>query len=99
MIPLTNTLFKKYFKTLSLTVECDKVVLQDECGEVVSYNGLNDTIIYQVAIIDGVEYKITDKQEDMLYKHVSQAYREEKQLYASAFTDNDYSHFSNLIHA
>lgn len=66
MQTLTNYQFKNYLASLETVSSVDGVCLNDEYGGVCVYDKNKSTYNFNLALIDRVEYELTEKQKDQL---------------------------------
>ena len=67
METLTTTQFQNYIGSLEIVHECGYSYAQDEVGSICSINMTEQEVEFaDYAIIDGVEYELTEKQEELI---------------------------------
>ena len=95
MNTLTNNEFKTYFNSLTDLVGDENISLNDSYGSVCNLNIVSQEADFELAIIDDIEYKLTEVQKKALLDYAESLIKNNRD---SAFNDKDYAHFENLIH-
>ena len=74
METLTNAQFKTYIGSLEIIHECGRAYAQDEVGDICTVNIVEQEVEFgDCAIIDGVEYELTEKQQDIIAQYTEGA--------------------------
>jgi hypothetical protein len=97
---LGNNKFKEVLSTFEVIRYTDTLYVSDEIGNIVEYDLTGNENHYEsdVFYYDGEEYTLTDKQKDMINKLVVQ-HLNNYDSSSEPFTDEDYTHFKNIIYA